>query len=226
MKNIFHHIKKFAIEHKRILIFMAITFAISTTFFLLQPLLLAWIRGNPALSGIYDSVRAQILHLSLVWLFVATFVGSIFIFSLPVELVFVYYVVSGANPILAILIATAGTIAARCVNFLIGSKFRHLTSHLREKDEEFKKKFHKAQTSLIFLGNFIPGFPVEHFAVFVGTTHYRFRKFLTYEIAGKLLKYILIASFITFVLYNMQIVDINFLDITRQFMSWLTGLLI
>ncbi len=226
MRRIFQKIKSFAIEHKQILIFMGITFLISTTFFLLQPWIMKEIRASPGLSGIYDSINSQIQHRSLVWLFVATFIGSIFIFSLPVELVFVYYVITGANVFLSIIVATAGTISARCLNFFIGSKFRHLTSHLKEKDENFKRKFHKTQTSLIFFGNFLPAFPVEHFAVFVGTTHYNFKKFLVYEAAGKLLKFIIIAVFLKFLLMNLDLLSVSFYDLTKNVMAWILGLLI
>lgn len=219
-------IKQFLIEHKQILIFMGITFLISTLFFLLQPWIMKEIRANPGLLSIYDSINSQIQHRSLIWLFAASFIGSIFIFSMPVELVFVYYVVSGANMFLSVIVATAGTISARCLNFFIGSKFRHLTTHLREKDDNFKKKFNKTQTSLIFFGNFIPAFPVEHFAVFVGTTHYNFKKFLVYEIAGKLLKLMIIAVFLKFLLMNLNLLNISFYDLTKNFMAWILDLLI
>lgn len=226
MKRIWHKIKNFVIEHKQILIFMSITFAISTTFFIVQPWLLNIIMESPPLSAIYQSINAQIHQRSLIWLFIVTFIGSIFIFSLPVELMFVYYVITGANIFLSIIAATAGTISARCLNFFIGSKFRHLTTNLKEKDERFKKRFNKTQTSLIFLGNFLPAFPVEHFAVFVGTTHYNFKKFLTYQFAGKVLKFIIIAVFLKFLLINLELLNASFYDLTKQVMQWILDLLI
>jgi membrane protein YqaA with SNARE-associated domain len=226
MKRIFQAIKKFCIEHKQILIFMAITFIISTTFFILRPWLLEQIKQSPWMSNIYYSINDQIQHKSMIWLFIATFIGSIFMFSMPVELVFVYYIITGANVFLSLIAATAGTISARCVNFLIGSKFRHLTAHLKEKGENFNRKFHKATTSFIFFGNFIPAFPVEHFAVFVGTTHYRFKKFLIYEIAGKFLKLLIIAIFLKFFLMNMDLLNANFYDLTKDLMAWILNLLI
>ena len=226
MKRIFQKIKNFAREHKYLLIFIAITFIISSTFFILRPWLLEQILKSPWMSSIYQSINNQIRHRSIIWLFIATFIGSIFVFSMPVELVFAYYVVTGADIVLSLIAATAGTIIARCVNFLIGSKFRHLTAHLKDKDENFKRKFHKTQTSLIFFGNFMPLFPVEHFAVFVGTTHYRFKKFLIYEITGKLLKLIIIAVFLKFLLINLDMLNISFYDLTKNLMTWILDLLI
>lgn len=226
MKRIWQKIKNFAVEHKQILIFMAITFVISTTFFILRPWFMDAIMESPSLSAIYQSINSQIYQKSMMWLFIATFIGSIFVFSLPVELIFVYYVITGANVFLSIIAATAGTISARCLNFFIGSKFRHLTTNLKEKDERFKKRFHKTQTSLIFFGNFIPAFPVEHFAVFVGTTHYNFKKFLIYETAGKLLKFIIIAVFLKFLLMNLGLLSISFYDLTKDVMTLILDLLV
>jgi len=205
---------------------MGITFLISITFFLMRPWLLEQIKQSPWMSNIYYSINNQIQHRSLIWLFIATFIGSIFIFSMPVELVFVFYVITGANMFLSVIVATAATITARCVNFLIGSKFRHLTANLKEKDENFHKKFRRTTTSLIFFGNFIPAFPVEHFAVFVGTTHYKFKKFLIYETLGKFLKLMLIAVFLKFLLINLDLLSVSFYDLTKNFMAWILNLLI
>lgn len=226
MKRVWQKIKNFAIEHKQILIFMGITFAISTTFFILRPWLMNVIMDSPTLSAIYQSINSQINQRSLIWLFITTFIGSIFIFSLPVELVFVYYIATGANIFLSIIAATAGTISARCLNFFIGSKFRHLTSNLKEKDENFRRKFNKTQTSLIFFGNFLPAFPVEHFAVFVGTTHYNFRKFLTYQVLGKTLKFIIITVFLKFLFINLELLNISIYNLTKDIMQWILDLLI
>ena len=226
MKSILHKIKNFAIEHKHIIIFMVITFAISTTFFILRPWIINTIMESPSLSLIYQSINAHIHQRSLIWLFIATFIGSIFIFSIPVELIFVYYIVTGANVMLSIIAATAGTISARCLNFFIGTKFRNLTAHLNDKDEKFRRKFHKTQTSLIFLGNFLPAFPVEHFAVFVGTTHYSFKKFLIYQTLGKTLKFIIIIIFLKFLIINIELLNISFYDISKDIMQWLLDLLI
>lgn len=145
---------------------------------------------------------------------------------MPVELSFVYYIITGANVFLSIIAATLGTISGRCVNFFIGSKFKYLTAHLKEKDARFQKKFNNTNTSLIFFGNFLPAFPVEHFAVFIGTTHYSFIKFLKYQLAGKLLKLTIMAIFIKLLFWNLDLLNVSFYDLTKTFIKWVLDIVL
>lgn len=213
-------------EHRKIIIFVLITFLITGMLFILRPVIINEINKNPELHKIYMYINTQISNRSILWLFLATFFGSIFLFSIPVELIFAYYIISDANIVLSIIAATIGTISARCINFFIGTKFKHLTTHLREKDEDFKKKFNRTQTSLIFLGNFIPAFPVEHFAVFVGTTHYNFKKFLIYQLLGKILKFILIVLFIKSLILNIEFINMNIYELTKNIVQYIIDILL
>ncbi|GIU68954.1 MAG: hypothetical protein KatS3mg002_0190 [Candidatus Woesearchaeota archaeon] len=226
MKNILRKISSFYMEHRKIIIFVLITFLITGMLFILRPVIINEINKNPELHKIYMYINTQISNRSILWLFLATFFGSIFLFSIPVELIFAYYIISDANIVLSIIAATIGTISARCINFFIGTKFKHLTTHLREKDEDFKKKFNRTQTSLIFLGNFIPAFPVEHFAVFVGTTHYNFKKFLIYQLLGKILKFILIVLFIKSLILNIEFINMNIYELTKNIVQYIIDILL
>ncbi|MEM4710422.1 MAG: VTT domain-containing protein [Candidatus Woesearchaeota archaeon] len=219
-------IKKFFSEHKKLIIFVIILFSLSTAFFLLQPFILKIIKNNPGLYSIYNYIIFQINNKSILWLLIISFFGSIFIISIPVEMLFLYYIMSESNIFLSIMAATIGTICARCVNFYIGTKFKHLSEHITKKDEFSKKKFNKTQSSLLFIGNFIPAFPIEHFAVFVGTTHYDFKKFLIYQIIAKTIKLILIVVFLKFLIINLQFLNISFYDIVKKFLIILLDLII
>lgn len=226
MHNFLRKIYYFYKEHKQIILFLLLTFAITGIIFLIKPLIINEINKNPTINSIYNYINTQIKHRSIFWLFLGTFFGSIFIFSSPVEFLFTYYILTDANVFLSILAATAGTISARCINFFIGYKFKNLTAHLREKDENFKRKFNKTQTSLIFLGNFIPLFPVEHFAVFVGMTHYNFKKFLIYQTSGKIIKFILIVIFLKFLIITPDILNINIYELTKSMIQYILDIII
>ncbi|MGV8151278.1 MAG: VTT domain-containing protein [Candidatus Woesearchaeota archaeon] len=213
-------------EHKAIILFMLIMFGITTIIMLLRPVFMNWIYSNPDLDAIYESIKYQVENLSLVWLFVGTMVGSLVIFGLPVELLFLFYILSGANPILSIIFATAGIMIARMANYYIGYRFRHYTRHLLEKNDKFKKKFHNIQTSLIFWGNFLPVFPVDHYIVFVGASHYNFKKFMLLNGLGKLIKLIVLFIFAKYVaLKYISIININFFDVVKQIMMFIFSII-
>lgn len=220
MIKIMHFIR----SHKRIIIFFLVLFLISTTFVLMQPWLLSKVKQSPQLYSIYHYISNQIEQRSLLWLFIATFIGSIFVFSSPVELIFVYYILTGANVFLSLIVATAGIMSARCINFFIGSKFRYLNSNLRQRSLEFKKKFRSTQTTMIYIGNFFPAFPIEHYSVFQGTTHYRFKKFFLHNTIAKLLKLVIIAVFLKLLLWNFHLLNISFYDLIKDFMGTLFNL--
>jgi len=203
---------------------MAIMILISTALVLLQPVFLKWILQNPDLANDYSYVKEQLNERSIFWLMIFCFVGSMFFISLPVEWVFLYYVFTGSNPFLALIVTLIGVMSARTFNFWFGHLFRKYTlKHIINKDQKFKKKFHDVQSGICFWGNFVPGFPIELFAVFVGTTKYSYRKFMMYNVLGKTIKLLLFVALSRFVM-DLALFNISFYDIVRNFFQFVLNL--
>jgi membrane protein DedA with SNARE-associated domain len=166
-------------------------------------LLLNIVKSVPALNSVYEYALLQLRDTSMVWLFVAAFLGGLFIIPLASDFLFAYYILVGANPFLTIIVTFIGVMIARAVDFWFGRLFSdYAHKHfIKENAKKFHEKFDKWGSSVLFFGNFVPFFPNELFIVFIGATEYKFKKFLFYHGLSKLLKLILIILLVKMFLY-------------------------
>ena len=187
-------ITEFIKEHEKVLRFIGVFLVIAAIAVLLQPILLRIIQSNPDLNATYEFIRAQLNQLSILWLFIIVIFGTLFFMSLPVDFLFLFYLINGADPLLTIIAMFFGVIIGRTINFWFGSLFREYTkTHVFGKSyKKFHERFQKWGSKILLFGNFIPFFPMEQFNVFVGTTKYGFKKFLAYQMLGKIIKLVVI----------------------------------
>ena len=185
---------EFIEEHEKVLRFIGVFLVIAAIAVLLQPILLKLIKANPDLNATYEFISIQLNHLSILWLFIIAIFGTLFFISLPVDFLFLFYLINGADPVLTIIAMFFGVITGRIINYWFGSLFRDYTKrHVFGKNyNKFHSKFQKWGSKILLFGNFIPFFPMEQFNVFVGTTKYGFKKFLAYQMLGKIIKLIVI----------------------------------
>jgi membrane protein YqaA with SNARE-associated domain len=196
-------------EYGGLLRFFGAIVLITIILILLQPVLLKMIAANPDLNETYQFVVGQIHRTSILWLFIIAFIGGLFFIAIPVDIIFSYYLIMGADPLLCIIAAFVGVMLSRCLDFWFGHLFDDYVREkiLREDVESFNARFSRWESSIVFFGNFIPLFPLEPFIVFLGTTDYKFTKFLLYHGMGKLLKLVLIAAFILLIGHHTNLFD-------------------
>lgn len=120
---------------------------------------------------------------------------------IPIDVVTIYAVEKGFNPILIVLVASIGTTLAGCVDYLIG-RLGSIFFIKRIKKETFDKTHNWLERwgfVAVFFTSFIPS-PFEVVAITVGLLKMNFYKFFLATLLGKLLKYSLFVYFGTFIL--------------------------
>lgn len=190
-----HKGRKKGIDWTRIVFWVAIVAAIIIVWKLLDipSLVLDLLRRNPTVWALYKVVAAEVEARSLLGLLYASFFGSLFFISLPVEVIFLYYLGLNYYFIQVMTIVLLGNIVGMVLNYgcgwLIGE--RVVQFFMRKSYPKFKAKINRAGVFIILIGNIIP-FPIEPFAVFLGAVRYPFRKFIAYTIIGKVVKFVLL----------------------------------
>jgi membrane protein DedA with SNARE-associated domain len=210
-------------KNKRVINFIIFMVIFLFILILMRPLFLKAIQINPELYETYKFVQGQLDKNSMLWLYIITSIGALFFISIPSDLILVYYIISGANPFLTIIVYFAGHMSGRTIDYGIGFSFSKIVTErvLKDDYDNFSKKFSKWEASLLFFGNLIP-FPNEFFCAFVGTIKYNYWKFLLFNGAGKLLKIIIIVMFLKyFLLYNTEFLTFDFFEFVKNLLELL-----
>lgn len=204
-KKLAHHEPKKKINWKKIVIWVVVIAAIVWLWkqFDIPRLVISLLQQNPAVWNIYQAVMAEVESRSLLGLLYASFFGSLFFISLPVEAIFLYYLGLNYYVVQIIIVVLIGNILGMLINYgfgrLIGEKV--IKYFMKDNYKKFMKKLERAGAFIILIGNILP-FPIEPFAVFLGAVKYRFSWFLTYTIIGKVIKFVLLAiGYMYFVKY-------------------------
>ncbi len=163
--------------------------------------LLQLLQMNPTVWAWYQAISAEIEGRTLLGLLYASFFGGIFFISLPVEVIFLFYLGLNYYVVQIITVVMIGNLLGMLFNYgfgrLIGEKIvRHF---MKENYEKFRKKLDKAGAMLILIGNILP-FPIEPFAVFLGAVKYRFSSFMLWTAVGKMIKFLILAFGYTYFL--------------------------
>ena len=156
-------------------------------------LVMAALQANPQVWAFYQAISNEIASRSLMGLFYASFFGSLFFISLPIEIVFLYYLGLNYYVIQIFTIVMVGNLLGMLFNYgtgrLVGDKW--IRKLLKEKYVRFRKKLDKAGAFIVLIGNIIP-FPIEPFSVFLGAVKYNFVSFITWTIVGKVIKFLIL----------------------------------
>ena len=155
---------------------------------------------NPTIWHIYLAMSHEITASTLLGLFLTAFFGSLFFVSIPVELVFLYYLSLDFSPWEVLLYVVLGNLTGMMFNyaagFVLGPKI--MEKWLKKNYAVWQKRTEKAGGFVLIVGNIIP-FPIELVTLFIGGVRYPYIKFFTYTLIGKLVKFgILLICFIYF----------------------------
>ena len=216
--------KSFFEENKKIIYFIVGLMLIFIAITLLQPFFMKLIEKDPDASSTYHFVVGQIGDNSMLWLFVVSFISSLFFIIFPSDFIFSYYIIAGANPFLTLINYFLGVMLGRIVDYWIGFLFSDFVTKkiIKQDYNDFNEKFSKWGISVLFFGNLIPFFPIEFFVTFVGTLKFSFWKTFWYSVSGKILKLILLIVFFKYlILYNTQILNFNFFGLVQSAMKML-----
>ena len=187
--------EKSSLNWTKILLWVVIAAAIVALWYLFDgfALLMTLLQANPHVWAFYQAISAEIASRSLAGLFYASFFGSLFFISLPIEIIFLYYIGLNYYVVQVFTITLVGNILGMLFNYgagrLIGDKW--IRKLLKEKYVRFRKKLDKAGAFIVLIGNIIP-FPIEPFSVFLGAVKYNFKSFIIWTIVGKVIKFLIL----------------------------------
>lgn len=138
----------------------------------------------------YKAVESEIAARSLLGLFYASFFGALFFITLPVEIIFLYYLGLNYYVVQVLVITLLGNLLGIAFNYFIGWIIgpKSLKWFLKKKYAGFHRKLEKAGGFIVIVGNIIP-FPIELFTVFLGAARYGFVRLMIYTAFGKLVKF-------------------------------------
>jgi membrane protein YqaA with SNARE-associated domain len=146
------------------------------------------------------SILANILtEYGLVGLFLSSLIGSTIFIPFTVEIFLAGLIKLGANPILAISIATIGSWLGNMINYfigLLGARILEKKGKDIEKAKKFANKYGLLGLFIIISFPFPIPFPVDILTVFAGIARMRLLYFSLIIFFGKLIKYSIIAELI------------------------------
>jgi membrane protein YqaA with SNARE-associated domain len=214
-------LKDFFLNNKPLIYFWLIIVALLIIVAFLRPVIESFVMGSPELRDTYLFVKGQLDKNSMLWLFIISFLGSLFFITLTTDIFFFFFIVRGADPLQTVFIYMIAVVLGRVVNYWIGYLFSGFVTRkvLKQDYHDFNKKYSKIESSVLFFGNFIPLFPTEFYIAFLGTVKYDFWKVLLYNTLGKLIKLLFIAGSIEFVINNLGFFQINFFDEVKMFLE-------
>ena len=137
-------------------------------------------------------VPANLLAYGLIGLLTGSYLMSVVFFPGLVEALIPIFIGLGFNPVLVFLLASAGSVAGGATNYDLGAVGHRIINRIGISE----KKVKEAESWLARWGNysililsFLPGFPFDLVAVFVGFLRMDFRTFFIWMSLGKLLKF-------------------------------------
>ena len=138
---------------------------------------------------IYLNKSPDLLSFSLIH-----FGGYLFFLLMPVELLFIYYLVQGFNIPVLLIVALATAIVAQIIDYLIGYLVsRQVINNIigTERYKKTKAYIDKYGDAAVFVFNALP-LSSSILSLVAGMLRYRFRNLLIYSFSGLLLKYTVI----------------------------------
>lgn len=175
-----------------------------------QPILLSFLsilKLNPTLYADYLYIQAQISNNTLLGLFLAMILGSLFFLALPSEMIFIYFLSSTQfNFILIILFAILGNLVGLLFNYLFGWILgeRVVRFIFKKNFWKYKQKIDNYGGWILLFGNIFPG-PIEVLSVFYGSFKFNIKNYLFLALIGRTLKFVLL--FLAFTFYWDQIIN-------------------
>lgn len=183
-------VKKFQKNLFKILIWGAIIFVVYYFYTPLKFQAIRLLQLNPTVWSIYLTISHEIVAATLLGLFLTAFFGSLFFVSIPVELVFIYYLSLDFTPWEVVLYVVLGNLAGMVFNYMVGFVLgpKIMEKWLKKKYYVWQKRTERAGGFVLIFGNIVP-FPIELVTLFIGGVRYNFFKFFIYTFLGKMIKF-------------------------------------
>lgn len=157
----------------------------------LKEQLLLLLQQNPTVWSYYKAIEAEIASKSLLGLFYAAFFGALFFVTLPVEIIFLFYLGLNYYFVQILVITLIGNLLGIAFNYFVGWLVGPKVLRWFMKEEtyhKFQKKIDKAGIFIVIVGNIIP-FPIEPFTVFLGAVRFGFVRLMLWTALGKIVKF-------------------------------------
>jgi len=148
---------------------------------------------SPGVWKVYLALSHEITAQTLLGLFLTAFFGALFFVSIPVELVFLFYLSLDFQPWEVVIYVVLGNVLGMMFNYGVGFVLgpKTLEKWLKGKYHVWQKRMDRWGGFVLIGGNIIP-FPIELFTVFIGGVRYSFTRFLLYTFIGKIIKFALL----------------------------------
>jgi len=152
-----------------------------------------WFRSLPYVYPLFRYVFDEIASQSQIGLYYLFAFSSLFVFPVPLELVYLGYLRHGMEFWPLYVITLIGIITGQHINYFTGRMFRWLLRGFISKRsrERIKERLHKYGIYAIFLMHAFP-LPYPFFNFVVGVLRYPYSKWLYTMLPGLLLNYFLI----------------------------------
>jgi membrane protein YqaA with SNARE-associated domain len=150
-------------------------------------------------------VSSHIAATTALGMFYSSAIGGLFFITIPLEVVFVNFIRSGASPYLLTFIFLLGTLLSFTINYYMGMKLDTISKMIITPTKFYKLKgiLNKRGPLAVFLFNAIPFFPAQPISVVLGVFKYNQVKFYVYLTLGTICKFAIIALAYTYGLSNL-----------------------
>jgi len=148
---------------------------------------------------VFESILAIFMQYGLVGIFLSSFASSLIFFFGIVDALIPIYISIGFDPVSVFILVSIGSVLGGLINYLIGiSSSKILVSQQKRAMKLAKGWLNRWGNFSIFITAFVPGFPFDFVAVFVGFIKMDFKLFFISMVLGKLIKYALIIGIVTY----------------------------
>ena len=141
------------------------------------------------------AIPSMLIEYGLIGLLGSSYVLSLLFFPGLVEALIPIFLGLGFNPFFIFAVASAGSIAGGATNYYFGFAGHKILGKFGLTEDKFKREekwLNKWGIYSTLILSFIPGFPFDVVAVFVGLLHMNFKSFFLWMALGKLLKFAII----------------------------------
>lgn len=193
-----HRRKRFKLGFMdKIFVLIAVISLLYLLYLTYQDQLIALLQKNAFVWAVVSHITAQIAGRTFLGFLYATFFGSLFFITLPLELLFLYYYsLDTFSPLLLVGIAVGAITLGLSLDYFFGRLLgeRALRFFIRDDYDRFHKLLEKWGALIIFVGSLVV-FPIQIVAVVIGAGEFSFKKFFFAALLGTLLKYTALVFF-------------------------------
>lgn len=146
------------------------------------------------INSIINHILFQIKNTTMLGVLYGSMFGGLFFVIMPIEIVFISFILSGYNPVFLVIIYVLGLFISYNINYYIGMKLRSVSQKIISYKKFYKIKgiVNKYGSYSIFVFNALP-LPSQPLSAILGVFRYNIYKFYIFFIAGQIVKYTVIS---------------------------------